>query len=343
MSDYTRGIHFLIVSVCLTTPVLAGTPSVPGFSVETYAVFPTDVLPLDISFAPSGVLFVSNDNNSGGGVTIYRVGVGGTPVEPYGPLIYDPDPVAFDADGSVASVPGSVFTGNITGKVFEIDPDQQSSVCATGSPVSNPTDLVLDSQGRLLIADVGGVSRLTQCGTAPTQVFNLPVAAVSIDVDGQGRIFTTADDGRVRIHASAGTLLTDSCVTGLSASFLAVGHGTCPWGTDLYVVNGGTRELLRVTVGPDAGCTQAVIGTDLDEGWGLAFGPDNALYVSGRASNVVWRIVPLDGDNDGVPDACHPVAVPALSPGGMMAMGGLMLLFFGVVIARRQKALGIRQ
>jgi hypothetical protein len=175
--------------------------------------------------------------------------------------------------------------------------------------LQNPNDVVFDAQGRLLIADTaGGIFRLTACGTVPTLLFTAEYPG-TLDVDTHGWIFTSerGHGGRILIHDANGNSLNDACVTGLStdeADGLAIGPGTCPWGTDLYVVNRTTRELLRVAVGPDAGCTQTVIGTELDEGWGLAFGPDNALYVSGGWSNVVWRIVPLDSDDDGVADLC---------------------------------------
>jgi hypothetical protein len=90
---------------------------VPGFTVSTYATV-TD--PVNLSFDPSGVLYVGRDNyGSGGGyidaVKIHRIGVGGSPVVEYGAsAIYDPDAVLFDAAGSLSGTPGSVLVSGQT-------------------------------------------------------------------------------------------------------------------------------------------------------------------------------------------------------------------------------------
>ena len=104
----------------------------PGFRVEVYAEV-TD--PTDLTFDHAGAFYVGRDNlGSGGGsgdaVRIHRIGPGGFPVEEWGATaVDDPDTVAFDANGSISGVPGSVLVGgqvvgSRAGRISAILPDQ---------------------------------------------------------------------------------------------------------------------------------------------------------------------------------------------------------------------------
>ena len=104
----------IVGGVIFSTTEAVGDPTVPGFTVETYAVLSG---PVTLSFDPSGVLYVGHDNRflPGGSccsvIPIHRIGVGGTPVEEYGDPTPDPDTVLFDATGAIAPLPGSVLVG----------------------------------------------------------------------------------------------------------------------------------------------------------------------------------------------------------------------------------------
>ncbi|HWN82193.1 MAG TPA: FlgD immunoglobulin-like domain containing protein, partial [Candidatus Udaeobacter sp.] len=120
-------------------------------------------------------------------------------------------------------------------------------------------------------------------------------------VDSTGRIYTSTFDGKVRIHAADGSVVSDPFLSGLGNRLLpiALGNGG-PWGTDLYTVNQFTGELIRANAFADT----TVIGTGFD-GFliDFEFGPDGALYVSDLGLGRIWRIAPTTTDVAAVPAA----------------------------------------
>ena len=133
---FSRRTAVMAICVMCAAPAAFADPVVPGFVVDQYASVPT---PGGLAFDPGGVLYVGNLDP--GTVSIHRVAVGGFPVEEYGPAVFDPDAVAFDANGSVSGMPGAVLVGGGTGTgapppsgyVLEIAPNQSASYLF-GSP-----------------------------------------------------------------------------------------------------------------------------------------------------------------------------------------------------------------
>ena len=301
-----------------------GNATVPGFAVESYAVgVPTELETL--SFRPSGVLYVGNDVDG----KIYRVPDGGGEYVPgqhgpplngwqFGPALVDPDAVFVDVDGSVSGVPGSVLVGGITGGqgyVTAITPDQDTiPIWGPTWTFANPTDFTFgcselyftDSNRNKVFhydpgADPGGPPPTVE----PTTCFDTPG-------DGPYRIafdpyhdwiFTTYNSGRIEIHDCAGNVLNANGGSfGLHPS-LTVGPGGV-WGTDLYVANRDTGQLLRLEVLPNA-----TLGEPAEVGTGfvgfatdMEFGPDDALYVSLHYGQKVLRIA-VDCNTNGLDDA----------------------------------------
>lgn len=281
---------------------------VPGFIVEEYA---TVGGPVEMSFDPTGILYVGHDLSFSGGTStdpakIHRVGIGGFPVEEYGlATIGDPDAVLFDVLGVVSGVPGSVLVGGIDfpgssmGSISAIFPDESiGTIYGPSADFKNVNAMEFDSMGRLIIVDNDGDTTgevYVADGGAPTLLFTLPADNGSLTLDADDRIYTAAIDGVIRIHDSAGALVDDAFVTGLTlgtSAPMAVGQGGTIWGTDLFAVDRGTGELLRI----DSGGSVIVIGTDFGGedrlAADLAFGPDGALYVSFLDEDRIIRIIP---------------------------------------------------
>lgn len=99
-------------------------------------------------------------NNAGVG-PIRRVGVGGSPVEDYGPQFPDPDAVLFDAGGGISGTPGSVlvsgseFSGGVPiyGYVAAVAPDQTATTIYSTPPLLAPQGMVFDRRSRILFPD----------------------------------------------------------------------------------------------------------------------------------------------------------------------------------------------
>ena len=110
----TRICRILLSMVLLGGAVLVGgstsqaDPSVPGKSVSTYATLDK---PGFISFGSDGSLYVGNDVNSGSDARIWRISPGGLTVTDYGVALPDPHAVAYDANGTVSGVAGTVWAG----------------------------------------------------------------------------------------------------------------------------------------------------------------------------------------------------------------------------------------
>jgi sugar lactone lactonase YvrE len=292
-------------------------PVVPGFSVTTYATAPA---PVRLTFDATGVMYVGNGSNSLAGAPISRVAVGGGVATPYGPAIFDPDAVLYDALGTVSGVPGTVLVGgaSLAGSSAEITvirPDQTAfSLFGTSTALRNPDDLAFDNSGRLLGTDNGDgePSRRTvfaSTGGAPSLLFLESGGATpgSLAVDASNRIFTSASDGTIRIHDAAGNLVDGAFASGLG-SFPAIGFGLGgPFGLNLYGLDYVAGTLLRFD---SAGGTTVVGSGFSPDSYEMAFGPDGALYVALFEQNTVLRIA----------------AVP--EPGSLllMALGGAALL-----------------
>lgn len=272
-------------------------PLVPGFTVSTYAIV-TD--PIGLSFDPSGTLFVGRDSSGSTGgsddaVRIHRVGPGGAPVVEYGTApIPDPDAVLFDATGRIAGTPGSVLVAGDAGpggQVVAILPDQSlRTIFGPTAAFRNPNNMVFDATGRLLIADPGqayGATAqvLASAGGFPATLFTLPSDPFYIALDPGGRIFTSARDGTIRVHAADGSLVNGAFATGLGGGPVAFGKGGA-FGTDLYAVNAGNGNLVRF----DSAGNATVVGTGFESAADLAFGADGALHVSLFAGDRIVRI-----------------------------------------------------
>ncbi|MBI1926739.1 PEP-CTERM sorting domain-containing protein [Candidatus Poribacteria bacterium] len=286
----------LASGMSLTTHTLAA-PIVPGFTVTPYATVP---VPAILSFDPSGVLYVGLDDNAPSGAKIRRVGVGGSPVVEYGASgRFDPDTVLFDAVGAISGTPGTVLVGGYTSDAFTsglismIRPDQ--SVANLFGPTAtffNPSDMTFDGTGRFLFTDSDARKRsvFVSTGGFPSTLFTLPGTArpFAVAIDAANRIFTSADDGTLRIHDTAGNLVNGSFATGLGTiPGLAFGTGAA-FGTDLYAIDFSSGNLLRFDMFGNA----TVFGQGFTSGEDLAFGPDGALYVSERNTNRILRITP---------------------------------------------------
>jgi len=275
---------------------------VPGFSVSDYANVNA---PIEMAFGPSGVLYTGRSLQYSGGTTtgatlIHQIGIGGAPVLEYGAsTIYDPDSVLFDASGTFGGVAGSVLVAGIApggtmGQVSAVLPDQSVvSVFGPSADLFNPNAMELDSTGRLLIADNDG-EVYASTGATPTLLFTIPAANGSLAIDAADRIYTAGVDGVIRIHDASGALIDGSFVSGLSSGMsapIAIGQGGI-FGTDLFAVDRGTGELLRV----DSAGTVTTIGSGFGDGdritSDLAFGPDGALYASIADEGRVLRIIP---------------------------------------------------
>jgi hypothetical protein len=292
----------LFICVASTTwPACAAAgPTVPGFTVATYAAVPN---PIRLAFDPSGVLYVGDGDNSSGGALIHRVGPGGSSVTPYGPAIFDPDAVVFDAAGVTSGMPGSVLVGGNSlsasqGLITAIRPDQTDfNLFGPTASFRNPNDMVIDSNGRLLFTDNGDGDATKRAvfvstGGAPTSLFVEAGGAIpdATAIGAGNRIFTAGSDGVIRVHDASGLLVDGSFASGLGA-FPAIGFGRGgAFGTDLYALDGTAGTLLRF----DGAGHSTVVGTGFDpDSIAIAFGPDRALYVSQSGQDRILRIAPV--------------------------------------------------
>lgn len=288
---------FLVIVLCVTKAW--GLPSVPGYEVSTY----TNVLdPVRLSFAPSGDLYVGRDSfYSGGGyldaAKIHRVTPGGTLVLEYGDdVIPDPDAVLYDATGAVSGVPGSVLVAGqfevaSRGQIKAIYPDGTiGTVVAPTTLLVNPQQMAFDRAGRLLCADYD-LRRIVIIGNDSV----LPLTAAqeggtsSIAIAADNRIFSTWQDGHIRVFAPNGRLLDGAFLINLGPRCpIVFGTGTSLWGNDLYALSNG--ELLRVTLDGQVTVLGTGFGTIADQD--IAFGPDDGMYLSDPEGDRVLRIVP---------------------------------------------------
>jgi hypothetical protein len=284
----------LLLLASLRPSSAGAVPVVPGATVEPYG---TAEWPAWMSFdRQSGALFTGVE--TGPQAFVWRVEAGGGAADPYGASpILDPDAVVHDPQGAMTGVPGSLLVGGRSGGtplLFGILNDPAQTVVTVFGPSgwTNLSDMEFDPSGRLLFGDENGTTGRVFAASNPNQppvvLFAVTGRVAGLEVDAAGRIYTSTFDGRVRIHAADGSVVSDPFLSGLGNRLLPIALGPGgPWGTDLYTVNQVTGQLIRA----DAFADTTVIGTGFD-GFlmDFEFGPDGALYVSDLGLGLIWRI-----------------------------------------------------
>jgi sugar lactone lactonase YvrE len=271
-------------------------PCVPGARTTIYARV-TD--PVRLSFAPDGTLFAGRDNVGSGGdnddaVKIHRIGPGGAPVEEYGNApITDPDAVFYDATGQFSGTPGSVIVAgeqlnSTAGKIVKILPD--GSIATIYGPTAfgfNPNVFVHDAAGgRLLFSDDEGGKIWAMTNSTPSPLITL-AGVLYFSTDELRRLVVgVSGSSTLRLYSAAGALLTNSFAVVAANSPLASGPGGF-WGTGVLCVN-TNGDLLSL----DRSGVPTQRGSGFGLPWGMAFGPDGALYASEFNSDLIWRIAP---------------------------------------------------
>jgi len=261
-------------------------PNMPGFDIEVYAT--GFVRPGRMAFDSSGVMYLGSGWDWTAPEKLYRVGVGGTPVERYGDPIPDPDAVLFDAAGDVSGTPGSVLVGGGQ-DVYAVRPDE-TVVKIFDTSTLNISDLKFDNAGRLLVATNNTQTVYRGENGSLTPLFTSPSSLDRIAVDVTGQIYTREGDV-ITVRDSDGNMIDPEFASGLHAhTKLAFGLGGV-WGTDLYVLDRyiGDGELRRYQPNGD----YTVVGTGCSTPAGIAFGPDGALYFNDADNERILRITPV--------------------------------------------------
>lgn len=283
-------------------------PSVPGFLVDQYAVVPA---PFTLSFDASENLYVGRQSfhYSFGTEFISKVDSGSSLANQFGSsMIDDPDAVIVDADGAVTGVVDAVIVGGASplgggmGRISYVHPSGQVDQLFESTNFFNPYDFVFDQAGRLLFTD-NILDRVLEIdGGQPTLLFSLPTQAACIAIDSDNNIIASDGDGVVRRYDPNGQILADPVIDGLGPSPpIAIGPGTEPWGTDLFVIDTNNGDLLRVD---SSGQATAVGYGFCAAARDMEFGPDNALYVSLEKAGRVLKILPCNtGSVNGSEDA----------------------------------------
>jgi len=289
----------LVLALCAASGAGAQ-PMVPGFGVTVYSAVPG---PVGLAFDAAGNLFVGRDVPGGSGTEarkIHRVPPGGGAAVEFGPsALPDPDGVVVDLDGSLATAPGSVVisgdVGGGNGQIVAIRPDLVPDMSlVTLHPASgvlvNPGAMRRGRDG-LLLADAGASAIFEFLPPGPPVVLvDSPSPPAFLAVDADGRIYASHADGTIRQYDADGAPLNAALLTGLGpGAALAVAPGGA-FGSDLYVLDGASGQLLRVA----AGGSSEVVGTGFPAGHGeIEFGPDGALYVASFDAGQVLRVAPL--------------------------------------------------
>ncbi len=280
----------------MTTATANGQPIVPGYEVEMY-IDADDGLsyPAMLSFASDGTLFIGNDNTNG---KPYVVAPGGHLLRQYGDQdLPDPDGVFFDEFGEFTGVPGALLVGSRvsdkTGQIVYIDPNDESvhPLFGPSTDFVNPAEMTLDSNGCILFVDADG-QVLESCGDDPTQLCTIPQVALGLELDSIDNIYTSSQDGSIRLHDRYGNSIADPFVDGLGTGQIPLGYNGVHsgWPIGLFAVSTSTGELLHID---KHGNTQ-ILGTGFSFPHvpDIEFGPDGALYVSDSDGHQVFRISP---------------------------------------------------
>jgi hypothetical protein len=227
---------------------------------------------------------------------IYRVGIGGSPVEEYGDTPFpDPDSVAFDASGAISGTPGSVLVGNggEPGYIAAILPDQ-STITPIGPTfnIGNPAVLKFDKTGRLLVADQAPPFRAL--AITRTEIVELGDSFLAIAVDGSNRVYSAFLKNQIKVIASDGTPLPDLTPIDNSRDYfsnLEFGPFDEIWKGHLFATSEDSN-IYRIL--SDGTIIKFGSGLTADNRSGLAFGPDGALYISDWNADAIYRITPSE-------------------------------------------------
>ncbi len=282
----------VVVCVMAVANIAIAVPVVPGYTVQTYAEVD---LPMRMAFDSEGILYVGHYDATTTPYYIRSIGVGGTPVSNYGDTpLGDADAVAVDTYGHISGTPGTVLVGcGYPGRIYGIKPDESVlSLFTTNTAFHNPTQMIFDSTGRLLILDPTYSAVYQTSGNNPTFLFSTPTASFSIAVDADDRIFISDSLGVIRIYEN--DVLSEFATLPYSGVpynlMMAFTEGNEHWEAGLYVVSDDTGELYRF----DSQGQPTSIGTGFNpppHAIDLVFGPDGALYVSTSTGNEILRIV----------------------------------------------------
>ena len=120
----------------------------------------------------------------------------------------------------------------------------------------------------------------------PTVLFNL-AGVLHLAADSLNRLVVgVSGSPTLRLYSNSGALLTNAFAAVGADSPLARGPGGF-WGTGLFCVN-TNGDLLSL----DLAGAATKFGTGFGAPYGMAFGPDGALYVTEFTSDLIWRIAP---------------------------------------------------